>query len=178
MTCSAGDAVVEHPTHLGRREVRVEHETRRRAHLRSVTLVVKPLTLIGRSAVLPNDGAAERNARRTVEADRCFSLVGHADRGDHVIGLKGLNGYLAEGCDGKLGDLERVVLDLAWGGEELGELAVGLADGLQLGVKGDRPDTCRTSVESEDEVHPGNATQAERAFSAPRLEIEELSKSL
>ncbi len=125
-----------------------------------MALVLERLAEVGRAAVLPDDGALEGRARLAVEADRCFSLVGDADRDDLVTGVATRRGDVSERRHGEAGDLFGVVLDLPGRGEELGELSVGLVEDLQTGAKGDGPHARRAGVEGEHEVHPGHATQA------------------
>jgi hypothetical protein len=51
------------------------------------------------------------------------------------------------------------VLDLAGGGEVLGQLSVTLLDHAEIGSKGDRSDPARAGVEGEDELHRRQASQ-------------------
>jgi len=74
--------VIEEPAHLGRREVRIEHESRRGAHDRRRTTRVEFVAVGAGAPVLPDDGAVGESSRRTVEGDRCLALIGDAERDD------------------------------------------------------------------------------------------------
>ena len=89
----------------------------------------------GGAAVLPDERAMQRLARRRVPADDGLALVGDADR----LELAGLQARVVERLAGDrvrdVPDLRRVVLDPAGLREVLRELAVGAADALPLQVE-------------------------------------------
>jgi len=85
-----------------------------------VSIPLEFTTEIGGPSVLPHNGALERVAVFSVEADRCFSLVGDPES-EHVVPLARDSGsHFREGTKGEFGDLQGVVFDLAGGGKILG----------------------------------------------------------
>jgi hypothetical protein len=124
----ARDAVVDvpqDPAQLGRREVGIEHEPGPLAHERLVAGHAQLATLVGRAAILPDDGRRDRQAAGPFPDDGGLTLVGDSDRRH----LRGAVGTTLQRLPGRVAlrrpDLERVLLDPA-------RLRVGMAD-LTLG---------------------------------------------
>src|SRR5690606_25015549 len=81
---------------------------------------------LGRTPVLPDDGAVQRLAGRRVPNHRGFALVGDADGGETADAAR-LPDHLATGLQRRAPDLGRVMLDPARVRKMLRQLA--LADG-------------------------------------------------
>ena len=154
--------VVEEPTHLARREIGVQDESRGRTDLRRLAARVEFVAVAGRASVLPDDGAVGELSRRAVEGDRCLSLIGDAERDDVVAVRARSRGDVAQGRDTESGDLSGVVFDLAGTGEVLGQFEVGGVPDLRLGVEGDGAHPRGTGIEGENQFHRGHASEAYR----------------
>jgi hypothetical protein len=59
-----------------------------------------------------------------VESDRCFSLIGDAERGDVMAVSPGVGRDLSKGRNGQIGDLGAVVFDLAGARKVLGQFSI------------------------------------------------------
>ena len=130
---SAG-AAIEHPTHLRRREVRVEDEAGRRAHRRAVPW---SSSAWHRAAVRRSCHTMARwrgAPRLAVEADRCFSLVRDADARRFVARRRGRASATSASVATASPAISLASCSTSpGGGEELGELAIGLVEDLEVG---------------------------------------------
>ena len=123
----AGD-IVEQPGDLGRREIRVEQQSRARCDQRLVPRGAQPLADVGGAAVLPDDRAMDRRAGLAVPDQRRLALVGDADRRQLGRANAGLGQRLAAGRQRRAPDVFGVVLDPAGSGIMLGEFLLRRGD--------------------------------------------------
>ena len=72
---------VERPGDFGRGEIRVEKQARHRRHLRLAAAGFQRRTRFRGTAVLPNDGVADRLAGRAIPDEDGLALIRNADRG-------------------------------------------------------------------------------------------------
>ena len=119
------ESALEHPPHLGRREVGVEDEPGRLSHARTVTFALRApgrwRWCVGPARRWP----AERCRRDLASKPTVVSRWLVTPRATTSWPLRrAARGHLAQRGDGEIGDLQGVVFDLAGGGEVLGQLAV------------------------------------------------------
>ena len=147
--------VTQYPRQLGRREVRIDHESRHRAHAPGESRCAQALALGGGAAVLPDDRVVHGDSRHTVPDDRGFALIGDADCADRVRPDARLFQRLA--CARELGapDFLRIVLDPAGLRVDLRELLLRHRPHPAALVENKRPRTGRALVEREDVFHAG-----------------------
>ena len=125
--------VLGQPRQLGAGEVGVEAQAGELGDAVLVAVGAQPVADVGRTTVLPHDGAAGRAERLAVPQHDGLALVGDADR--RQLGLVDLGQDLARRLEGGLPDLLGGVLDPAGLREVLPELLVAL--GLDAAVGGD-----------------------------------------
>ncbi len=142
--------VVQHPLHLGGREVGVDDEAAALADEGLAAAGLEGIAERGGAPALPDDGVAEGPAAPLLPDHGRLSLVGDADGGD----LPGRNAGLAQ--DGlrrlelRRPDVLGVVLHPAGLGVDLGELAALGGDGLCLLVEEDGAGAGGALVQGED----------------------------
>ena len=141
----------QQPVEFGAREVRVEHQAGGAPDQVEVPGLAQRVAILGGAAVLPDDGAVARLAGAPVPHHGRLALVGDADRGDRSAVERRVQ--LGQRGAHRVGDLGGVVLDPSWSREVLGELAVGPARGLALGVDGEGPHTGRPGIDGDHHAH-------------------------
>ena len=146
---------VQQPGVLGRREIGIEDQARRRLHIRLMPLGHHPRRDVRRPPILPDDGPVQGLARRGVPDHRGLALVGDADGGEPAD-APGLSDHLATGLERRGPDLGRVMLDPARAREMLGQLDLADGDGLQrlvvADLESDGPARGRALVDGEDQL--------------------------
>ncbi len=145
----------EEPSHLRRREVRVEHQPGPLPDQGKVAFVLERLTVRGGPPVLPHDRPSERTTAPLVPRHDRLALIGHTERGHHKVAVAETAGDLAEGGLHGGPDLVGIVLHPTGLGEVLGELAVGEVDHPRPLVDDERP-------------HPGGAGVDRHRHRCPR----------
>jgi hypothetical protein len=73
---------------------------------------------------LPDQGAVSELPSFSIECDDGLALVRYSEGDDTVTVVVGPSRYFSQHVDGVVGNFGGVVLDVAGGGEVLGELAV------------------------------------------------------
>ena len=153
---------VQQPCELGRREIGIQDQSGRRLHLRLMTFGRQSRGHVGCPAVLPDDGAVQRLARRRIPDHSRLALIGDADGGEagHAAGLAN---DLAAGLERRRPDFAGVMLHPAGTRKMLGQFD--LADGggtqvarlarrrLRPALESDRPRRGRALVDGEDQAH-------------------------
>ena len=130
--------MVEHPGDLGRREIRVQNQARRRCHHGLRAVLLQPRAEFRRSAVLPDDRAMDWLAGRAVPDHRRLALVGDADSGDPRRIDAACSDRLADGRQHALPDLLRIMLDPARLRVMLAQLMLRRGDRPAFGIEQDR----------------------------------------
>ena len=124
--------IVEHPAHLGAREIGIEQQAGPPLDLRLVTVILHARTELGGSPVLPHNRARKRIAALAVPCDHRLALVGYSDRRDRA---RITSDNLARASQRALPDLGRIVFDPAGTRIMLGQF--GLRDAFQPSVAGE-----------------------------------------
>ena len=116
---------VQHPADLRRGEVGIEEEAGALRHERLVPRIAERRALRRGSPVLPDDGAVDRPARRTIPHEHRLALVRDAEGGDRIRAASRPIQHRADRRDHRRPQLLRIVLHLAGAGEVLGERLLG-----------------------------------------------------
>ena len=142
--------VIQHPAELRGAEVGVEHQPGRLSDPCLLAALLQLGAHLCRPAVLPDDGPGQGLPSGAVPHRRRLPLVGDADGGHHVgADVRVGKALLAAPLD-RLPDLPEVVLHPAGAGKVLGELAVCLADHLELVVDDEDVRAGRALIDCEE----------------------------
>ena len=113
--CTRARDIIEDPGDLGAGKIGIDDQAGLGRDRWLVALVLQPRAEIGGAAVLPDDGAMNRQAGGAIPYHRRFALVGDADRGDILRRETSFLQRVAADGDGRVPDVLRVVLDPAGG---------------------------------------------------------------
>jgi len=105
--------MIDQPTDLGRREIRIEHKAGAGRNRRLVPGLPQARAHVGRATVLPYHGIVDRPSAGAVPHDRGLALIGDPDSGDVAGTGSGFGKSFARGCDRRGPDLLGIVLDPA-----------------------------------------------------------------
>ena len=105
--------VVQHPTNLRRREIRIEQQPGALGHHLFAAVCRQARAQIGRAAILPDNRIADRLAGFAAPDECGLALVGDADGGNIPGRYGGLVQRRAHGRQSCLPDVVRIVLDPA-----------------------------------------------------------------
>ena len=152
--------VVQQPLQLGGGKIRIQHQSGLALDQRLMSLPAQLVAALGRTAVLPDDGAGHGLAGDAVPQHRGLALVGDADRDGGraritVAHQRGGRPRQAGPGHGqlRLPDVLGVVLDPARTGEQLGELLLGDGDDLPGMIDQQGARTGRALVQRKDIAH-------------------------
>ena len=139
--------VIEHPAHLGGREIRIEQQAGSRLDLRLLPALFQRGAEIRRAAILPDDRARQRFSARPVPRHHGFALIGDPDRG-HTRPV--IADGLARTGERLVPDFACVVLHPAGARIMLRQLALGRAHQSAIGSEQNGARRGRARVEDED----------------------------
>jgi hypothetical protein len=159
--------VVEHPRHLGRREIRIDGEAGQLAHACGVARFLEPGAHLRRASVLPHDRLVHRLAAAALPQHRGLALVGDADGGDLAGSQLGQGQGLRERVGDRAPDLLGVVLDPARPGIVLLELAVAAAAQAQLVVEDEHGGAGGALIDGDDVAHGPDLAKTRDSFMFP-----------
>ena len=143
--------VCENPSHLARRIVGREHQTRRVAHQLGHALAGGQLvTQFTGAGALPHHGVAQRLARRTVPGNGGLTLVGNANAGDVGRVDPGLLHHGARHGQNVGRDLSRIMAHPAGLVDDLAMRAVGTMNQMAALVHQQRLGALRRLIDSDD----------------------------